>query len=117
MHNYANKAMIVLCIWALFGKTPAAALDRKVPLADGHKAQGLACENCHGTPRTSTVRMEACLKCHGSYATVAARTKNLQPNPHDNHVIDLECSKCHQGHKPLTNYCLTCHAGMEFERQ
>ena len=115
MYDHAPKVLMALCLCAMLSGA-SAALDPKVPLADAHQALEVTCENCHGTGPKKTVPMEKCLSCHVSYAKVAAQTAALEPNPHDNHLIDLECSKCHQGHKPLVNYCRTCHAGMEFKK-
>lgn len=109
--------MAALCFGAvLLTANLGVAIDQKTPLADKHKALGLSCEDCHGSGLKKAVPMEKCLGCHESYAKVAERTKELLPNPHDNHLIDLECSKCHLGHKPQANYCQTCHVDMEFKR-
>ena len=45
-------------------------------LADRHAARGVQCASCHidGAPTADNASMEACLKCHGSYADVIART-------------------------------------------
>jgi DnaJ-class molecular chaperone len=86
-------------------------------LADTHNANGNTCEDCHGDGPKKPVPMQKCLSCHKSYAKVATRTQDLDPNPHDSHLIDLACTKCHQGHKPQVNYCQTCHADMEFKKK
>jgi fumarate reductase flavoprotein subunit len=108
-------AALCFCMVLLIGNL-GVAIDQKTPLADKHKALGLSCDACHGTGKKKAVPMEKCLGCHESYPKVAERTKQLEPNPHDNHLVDLECSKCHQGHKPQVNYCQTCHADMEFRK-
>lgn len=86
-------------------------------LADRHKTAGLTCEDCHGSGIKQAVGGEKCLGCHESYQKVAQRTARLKPNPHDNHLIDLECTKCHQGHKTQENYCNTCHSDLVFEKR
>ncbi|WP_005036826.1 cytochrome c3 family protein [Holophaga foetida] len=88
---------------------------KEIPLANRHKDAGIACEDCHGKGPKKAVAAETCLGCHESYPKVAERTARLKPNPHENHLIDLDCDKCHQGHKPQENYCLTCHSEMEFK--
>ncbi|MBP1625572.1 MAG: hypothetical protein H6Q00_47 [Holophagaceae bacterium] len=88
-----------------------------VPLADSHKAKGMACEDCHGKGPRKPVEAAQCFQCHESYAKVAERTKGLKPNPHDNHMIDLDCGFCHKGHKPFELYCSTCHIDLKFERK
>jgi fumarate reductase flavoprotein subunit len=95
----------------------ASALDAKKPLAELHKEAGLTCDACHGNGPKKPPTMTQCLGCHESYAKVAERTKNLEPNPHDNHLIDLECTKCHLGHKAQVIYCRTCHSEMEFVKK
>lgn len=105
-----------LCLgMVLMASTFSAALDPQKPLADIHKEAGLGCKDCHGTGAKKLVPMEKCLTCHESYVKVAERTKELYPNPHDNHMIDLKCTKCHQGHNAQVNYCQTCHVDMTFK--
>ena len=93
-----------------------ATAEEKRVLADRHQTRGLVCANCHRSGSKKTVSMKRCLACHESYAKVAERTKSLVPNPHDSHLTDLECSKCHLGHSSQENYCLTCHEEMEFKK-
>jgi hypothetical protein len=104
----------ILCGVLSIIAAPGAFGEDKKPLADRHKDLGLACDSCHGSGPKKAVTAEQCIGCHESYAKVAERTIDLEPNPHDNHLIDLECTKCHLGHKPQVNYCRTCHADMEF---
>ena len=107
-----------LCLgMVLMASTFSAALDPQKPLADIHKEAGLGCEDCHGTGAKKLVPMEKCLTCHESYVKVAERTKELYPNPHDNHMIDRECTKCHKGHTAQVNYCQTCHVDMTFKSE
>jgi fumarate reductase flavoprotein subunit len=92
----------------------ATADRQRIPLADRHKDAGLACADCHGQGPKKPVEMATCLGCHESYRKVAERTGKWTPNPHDNHLVDLECTKCHLGHKAQENYCETCHSEMAF---
>lgn len=78
-------------------------------MADRHKAKGVLCEGCHKEPPPKAVEMKACLACHGDYKALAEKTKHVEPNPHASHEGELECSACHQGHKPGKDYCASCH--------
>lgn len=92
------------------------AQDKPV-LADRHKNSGLTCEACHDTNPKQAVEGDKCLGCHENSAAVAKRTINLQPNPHSNHLLDIDCTKCHVGHKAQVNYCQNCHSEMVFEKK
>jgi fumarate reductase flavoprotein subunit len=115
IHSQSITGALCLGI-ALLNSSMGFALDKK-PLSNQHIDLGLTCESCHGTGEKKPVTMEKCLSCHESYAAVAEKTKDLGPNPHDNHLAGLDCTKCHQGHKPQVVYCQTCHAGMEFRKK
>jgi hypothetical protein len=52
---------------------------------------------------------QACLNCHGTYAQLAARTRNLERNPHDSHQGQLDCRSCHQAHVESIYVCGQCH--------
>lgn len=84
-------------------------------LADRHVARGVACASCHGdkAPQSgATVDVKkSCETCHGDIDKVAERTKKkgLNPDPHYNHLVGLNCLECHQGHKQPKNVCATCH--------
>ncbi len=105
-------AATIIVTAAAFSKTDAPATS-----ADRHKAIGVSCDACHGAGTRNTVEMKQCFQCHGSYAKVAEKTKDLKPNPHDSHAVDLECNLCHVGHKPFENYCGTCHKDMKIGRE
>lgn len=83
-------------------------------LIDRHTAAGVGCQTCHGEAAfTEPVAMQACTQCHGSYAELAARTP-WEPNPHQSHMGEVECSSCHNIHKPSVSFCDQCHAfGMQ----
>ncbi|MGD0229601.1 MAG: cytochrome c3 family protein [Syntrophorhabdales bacterium] len=105
------SAGVVLCALAVSAATPAPST-----LADRHAAHHVSCEGCHGNGPKKAVEMMRCFQCHKSYAAVAERTKDLKPNPHDSHLVDLECNVCHHGHKPFELYCNTCHIDMNISR-
>jgi hypothetical protein len=86
--------------------------------ADRHKAAGLECQSCHREGTKKPVESDQCLTCHESFEAVAKRTKDLNPNPHDNHITqNAECTQCHHGHKADDNVCMSCHSSMEFKRK
>ena len=81
-------------------------------LADRHVERGVACEACHGvkTPQAgATVETAQCNSCHKSLDEVAKRTAKLDPNPHYNHLVGLNCTECHRGHQKSVNMCASCH--------
>jgi fumarate reductase flavoprotein subunit len=105
-------AMTLLWLWegALLlpsGPTWAAG---GVFLAEKHKSREIDCSGCHkeSLPK-QTVPMAACLGCHGDYRKVAAKTGKLDPNPHDSHLGEFDCGKCHHAHKASVNACAACH--------
>jgi len=98
-------------------------------LAAVHSQAGVTCQQCH--PQT-TVQLvceiasntahqystplaaikfetQACMQCHGTYAQLAARTQNLERNPHDSHQGQLDCRNCHRVHSDSVYYCGQCH--------
>ena len=82
-------------------------------LADRHVAKLGNCQGCHGTgmPKAgATVGKAQCLACHGgSYEKLAAKTDNLEINPHDSQLGTIECTKCHRGHQKPVLECARCH--------
>lgn len=100
-------------------------------LAHAHQQVGIRCQTCHPQRTTDVLRRvvtnvkegdyvvlvdekasnEECLICHGDYATLAERTKDLDPNPHASHLGEEQCHQCHRMHRPspLMNYCQGCH--------
>jgi len=112
---FTRVPRLALSILLGLGNLALAADRQAIPLADRHKAAGLSCEDCHGKGPRKPLTTATCLGCHESYPKVAERTAKLHPNPHENHLIDLDCGLCHLGHKPQENYCLTCHEEMSFK--
>ncbi|MBI4470074.1 MAG: cytochrome c3 family protein, partial [Acidobacteria bacterium] len=75
-----------------------------------HAERGVTCALCHDSNfPTEAPLVNQCLKCHQSYAHVAAQTQDLYPNPHDSHMGDLRCTLCHHAHEKSTTYCNECH--------
>ncbi len=56
------------------------------------------------------VTKDQCKACHGDYAKLAAATAKLEPNPHRNHLGDVNCVECHKPDqaKPVL-MCNQCH--------
>ena len=88
--------------------------------AERHKSVGVSCIGCHKEEQPKTAAPEkSCLACHKSFDAVAERTKNYEPDPHNNHITqssDIECTQCHQGHKADVILCQKCHSGMKFQK-
>ena len=96
------------------------AVDRMMPyfrtwadstfLDHTHAGADIDCAGCHNTffPN-SGLSLEDCLKCHGSYEDLSGTTREVEPNPHDSHYMDLRCTLCHKGHGDSVLYCNTCH--------
>ena len=80
-------------------------------LVDRHKNAGVNCDGCHKeNPPSKPAPTSVCTDCHGDYAKIAEKTQNVKPqNPHESHLGDVECEKCHHLHKPSVNYCGSCH--------
>ena len=106
-------------------------------LAHSHEELGLTCQDCHTRTvragmaelvssvthsyelplKDHRVRPDECLRCHGSYADLAVRTKNLKGpygvalgrNPHDSHWGQIDCGICHKMHKTSVDLCAGCH--------
>ena len=79
-------------------------------LIDRHTAAGLNCASCHAeSPPSKAPDNSACMKCHGSYADVAAKTAQDQPNPHASHLGQIPCTSCHHVHQASQIYCAQCH--------
>jgi hypothetical protein len=79
-------------------------------LGDRHKNRGMDCSGCHKeSPPKQSVPMAVCLGCHGDYRKLAAKTEKLDPNPHDSHLGEADCGKCHHSHKASEFACAACH--------
>lgn len=83
-------------------------------LVDTHTAANVTCASCHGEAAfTEPVATHTCAQCHGSYDEMAAKTP-WEPNPHQSHMGELECSTCHNAHKASVSFCDQCHSfGMQ----
>lgn len=101
--------LITLVLAGLQGPTSGGA-DEKKFLADRHQAKGMTCASCHKeAPPQAAVPTAVCQGCHGSYAKIAQRTINVEPNPHASHMGELSCESCHHAHKASESLCATCH--------
>lgn len=90
---------------------PGAASAAEKTLAERHEAARVACAGCHQeTPPSKKVKTSQCQTCHGDYAALAERTKDMKPNnAHANHLGDLDCGECHKAHAEDRPVCLDCH--------
>jgi hypothetical protein len=80
-----------------------------VLLGDKHKNLGITCDGCHQeNPPKENVPTSMCMNCHGDSAKLAQKTLSNK-NPHEAHVGELDCDKCHHSHKPSGSYCDKCH--------
>ncbi|HUW95406.1 MAG TPA: ammonia-forming cytochrome c nitrite reductase subunit c552 [Anaerolineae bacterium] len=57
---------------------------------------------------------EFCFDCHETtehttYEEVIQLTADLELNPHDSHLGEMECATCHKMHGPSEDYCAQCH--------
>ena len=76
-----------------------------------HADARVSCSSCHAKFAVEEeFSMEVCLKCHGSYADMALITKNTEPNPHESHLGEINCTFCHKIHEPSVDLCEQCHA-------
>lgn len=100
-----------------------------------HAEDGIVCLDCHEPTikqqieeviayvskdfddplRERKLPMETCLSCkeHGTYQEMVEVTQPLEEewgrNPHNSHWGEMECSLCHNMHRPSVNYCASCH--------
>ncbi|WP_246153011.1 cytochrome c3 family protein [Oryzomonas rubra] len=112
-----NKLKLRTCAAALIaGVILMSAGAQAHELSGKHAKEGLKCVDCHKVAKpVSAATPDVCLECHGDYGKVAALTKSLHANPHDSHLGQLACTKCHGIHKPSEIVCLECHSEFEFK--
>ena len=104
-----NNLILAAALAGLLLSVSAGAAEQKF-LADRHAARGVACESCHTAGKDKAPDTNSCLKCHGgSYKALAKTTENLDVNPHDSHLGEVACDKCHSGHKKPRLVCDQCH--------
>ena len=86
-----------------------------------HARQNVTCAGCHAKRLPTgedTVENDRCLSCHDSYEKLAEKTTYAQfpkRNPHQSHLVALDCTKCHMAHRESKVYCLQCHAGFDMK--
>lgn len=108
--------IVILGMITLLAFAIAVHAQHKYEIKDTHGKLGLTCRDCHGDKSPQQVpEMTACLKCHKSYEAVAARTKNLKPNPHESHKGEIACADCHSTHGTSKLSCNDCHSFTNFK--
>lgn len=102
-------AALALAFGIAAGMSSAQATDQKF-LADRHIAAGMQCTTCHkDAPKPGAyVSKDQCQTCH-KYADLAKATSKLNPNPHFNHLGNVNCMDCHKGHQQPQLMCNDCH--------
>lgn len=81
-----------------------------------HGKRNVTCSGCHAKRlpvAEDTVENDRCLSCHGSYEKLALKTASAEfpkRNPHQSHLVALDCTKCHAAHGESKSYCLQCHS-------
>jgi hypothetical protein len=112
LHMVLLLLSVLVCVTLVAGSFYAgSAQEKKQFMADRHQAKGLDCASCHtekGPPK-GPVTSATCLKCHGDEEKLAMKTSGVHPNPHDSHLGEVACDKCHHGHKPPEDGCGKCH--------
>lgn len=83
-----------------------------------HLQRGVTCQACHDPfPPVAKPAITVCLSCHGgTYAAVAAKTQNIDPNPHASHRGEEPCTSCHVVHAPFVYMCAQagCHTDWKY---
>jgi len=82
---------------------------RVSPLESARELVAYVTVNYDNPIRTIDLPMEDCLRCHRSYESLAERTSHLEPNPHNSHFGEIECTMCHHSHQESTLFCEQCH--------
>jgi nitrate reductase cytochrome c-type subunit len=121
-HSNLIRSFVVIVVLALCGVGASASEKTKDRLAQQHIKAGVKCNQCHGikipakpakaTQFPTLATKETCLKCHGSYKELAAKTVGIAPweeNPHSSHFGELECYVCHRVHQESQYFCTSCH--------
>jgi hypothetical protein len=115
MSGKIMKGFLLVVLVSIF-LSGAGFTQQKYEVKDSHAGMVVSCAACH-LDKTPPVAPEtkACLACHGSYETVAGRTKALKPNPHDSHKGEVPCSDCHSSHGNQKLMCNACHNFTNFK--
>ncbi|WOT05898.1 cytochrome c3 family protein [Shewanella youngdeokensis] len=105
------KTVSLSCLLLAVAATAPLAHAKK-ELHGAHKEMKVKCKSCHVNGMKKPASMEGCFDCHGSYDDIRALSeeKELEANPHDSHLGDVECSDCHNIHKESAEtVCAECH--------
>jgi hypothetical protein len=116
-----KRILLFSAIAAVICAGIAIAQDQSPVTSERHKSKNIACTGCHGEeqPKAAGNAEKSCVTCHKSLEAVAEKTKEMLPNPHQNHMTesqDVECTQCHHGHKADTPICTQCHSGFTFAK-
>ena len=91
------------------------------PSMHGQRAK-FTCKRCHDNSDPLAVSAEkalaalnaTCVGCHGTAKELAkelaGRLRNKHVNPHDSHLVRIDCVTCHKEHETTTSFCEQCHA-------
>ncbi|MBW2098890.1 MAG: cytochrome c3 family protein [Deltaproteobacteria bacterium] len=86
-----------------------------------HAKHAVTCTGCHGQTlpaSDASVENERCLSCHENYKKLAGMTASKQypnPNPHNSHLCEINCTVCHHAHSESKSYCLGCHTNFNMQ--
>lgn len=103
------RKLIAALLPVLFSLSAVATADAAPNLADRHIARGMQCTSCHTEMPPKAVPTSQCLSCHGSYEKLADATDKGDINPHESHLGDIDCDRCHKGHGQPVLACAQCH--------
>lgn len=101
-----HKTSLAIAL-AAFGLCTAAYAAPAVTINGPHAS--LPCTTCHTNGTFQAPAQATCFQCHGDYDKVAARTANLNPNPHMSHRGEKDCNACHSMHGKSRFECNDCH--------
>ena len=98
-----KKALAVLAAVAVGLSLSLSSVAAEKTLAERHG-------NAWPKSANGYVVKDQCKACHGDYAKLAEKTKNLDPKPHKSHLGDVDCQECHKADKAKPELtCNQCH--------
>lgn len=90
--------------------TPPEPSPSSAEMEHRHAERDVTCADCHAEdPPQRRPPSKRCSDCHGDYEAVSILTRNVFPNPHESHVGEIRCTRCHKEHAPSELYCNKCH--------